>query len=72
MIAPWLRGKKVAGIRRGANGGYEGVVRVDGKVVQACGHRHRLRDQSHEVPGPRGGPVMVDKSAFDCARGLVN
>jgi len=72
MIAPWMKGVKVAGIRHRAEGGYEGVVRVDGKVVRACGHRHRLRDQSHEVPGPRGGPVTVEKSAFDCAVGLIN
>ena len=50
MQRPWQRDKEIAGTRLVRSGSgprlglYEGVIRVNGKVVRACGRKHRNRD----------------------------
>lgn len=67
MLQPWLKDKEIAGTRlvRGSSprrGLYEGVVRVNGKVVRTCGCTHRNRDNGENNARWHGEKLLEGKA----------
>lgn len=68
MLQPWLRDKEIAGTRLVRSGSasrrglYEGVIRVNGKVVRTCGCTHRNRDNGENNARGHGEKLLKGKA----------
>ena len=57
-----------AGIRRREGGSYQGVIRVEGKVVWGCPHHHQNRDTVTHLNTAASPCALI---ALDYAKGVL-